>query len=146
MHLLPVLMLEVLSVDQALTVAHEPDLTSATGINDGRGGEPFLRMLLQTGDDVDLMRSPDGDIDLADGSCHADAELVTGVGGRHVSDEGGDGTHGTKAVAHHRSPFTVGLRGGAVDDGNEVTCDDDSVLAFPGGALRSEALLYDLHS
>ena len=75
----------------------------------------------------------------------AHAELVTGRGLRHAADVAADEAHGVLSVAVQKTVATIGLRGGAVDDGNKVRGDDDAVLAFLCGVLRDDGLLYDGH-
>ncbi len=135
-----------LATDEALAVAHEPNLTAQAAVDDSRGSHAFLGVLLQARHDVGLTGAPEGDIVLADSGRHAETELMAGGVGGHLADVLGDGPHGIAPVAHAGVMPVAGLGCGAVDDSDEVTCDDDSVLAFPDGALRSEALLYDLHA
>ena len=137
--------LEEAAIDEALAVAHHPYLPPQPGEDDGRGGEPLLGVFRKPRDHLMLVGTPEGDVDVAYGSCCAYAELVAGVAGRHAADVAGDGAHGSLAVAHRLVPFAPGLRGGAVDHGDEVICDDDSVLAFPGGVLRDDVLFDDVH-
>ena len=77
--------------------------------------------------------------------CDASAEVVAAAVGRHPADIAADEFHGIASVAHPRAMAAVGLRGTAVDNGDEVICDDDSVLAFPSGVFRCEALFDDFH-
>ena len=62
---------------------------------------------------------------------------------RHLADEAADDGHGVTAVGHAGTPLARSLRCGAVDDSDEVICDDDSVFAFLRGVLGDEALLDD---
>ena len=73
------------------------------------------------------------------------AEVVAAGLGRHLADIAADERHGIAPVAHPRAMAAGGLRRAAVDDGDEVICDDDSVLAFLLGILRNDALLEDCH-
>ena len=91
------------------------------------------------------MEFPDGHIGFLYGAGGTKAELMAVVTGRHVADIGGDNTHGALTVAHQEMEAAGGLRGGAVDDGNEVICDDEAVLASLFGVLRDQTLLDDLH-
>ena len=102
-------------------------------------------MLLQTVDDVGLVEFPNGGVGLLYGSGDADAELMTGVLRRHAADISGNDMHSILAVAHKRMEATFGFRSGSVDNGNEITCDDETVLAFLLGVLRYEALLDNIH-
>ena len=88
---------------------------------------------------------PGGGVDGADGLCGLDAELMARCVGRHLPDKTADDGHRIAAIRHAGTPLACGLRSGAVDDGDEVICDDDAVLAFLSGVLRNEALLDDFH-
>ena len=88
---------------------------------------------------------PGGGVDIADGLCGGDAELMARCVRGQPSDDAADDGHRITAVGHAGAPLARGLRGGAVDDGDEVICDDDSVLAFLRGVLWREALLDDIH-
>ncbi len=88
---------------------------------------------------------PERQVDIADGLCGLDAELMARCVGRHLPDKTADDGHRIATIRHAGTPLARGLRGGAVDDGNEVICDDDAVLAFLLGILRNEALLDDFH-
>ena len=70
---------------------------------------------------------------------------MTGSFGGHLTDDLTDDGHRITAVGHTGAPLARGLRGGAVDDGDEVICDDDSVLAFLLRILRYETLFDDFH-
>ena len=65
--------------------------------------------------------------------------------GRHLADKARDDLHGIAAIAHQEGVTVGGFRGRTVDDGNEVTCDDEAVLAFLLGVLCDQALLDDIH-
>ena len=82
---------------------------------------------------------------VADGFRGADTELMARRVGWHLTDDATDDGHGVMAVRHPSAPLARGLRGAPVDDGDEVICDDDSVLAFLSGILRNDALLYYFH-
>ena len=73
------------------------------------------------------------------------AELLTADVGRHTADIAAHQLHRIAPIAHPRAMVIGGLRRGSVDDGDEVICDDDSVLAFLRGVLRDDALLYYFH-
>ena len=84
------------------------------------------------------------------------AELVAGNVALHLADDGGDGEHGQLAVAvattgDCKSPPALAvaaagaLRGGTIDDGDEVRGDDDSVLASPFRVFGDEGLFLDGH-
>ena len=72
-------------------------------------------------------------------------KLVTRDIGGHLTDIATDQLHGITAIAHHGTVVAWRLRGRAVDDGDKVICDDDSVLAFLRGTLRNDALLDYFH-
>ena len=89
---------------------------------------------------------PGGGVDIADGLCGGDAELMARCVRSQFLDDTADDGHRITAVGHTGAPLARGLRGRAVDDGDEVICDDDSVLAFLRGILWCEALLDDFHA
>ena len=99
----------------------------------------------QFGGGLTAREFPKGEVDIADGLCGGDAELMARSVRGHLSDNVADDNHRVTAVGHAGTPLALGLRGGAVDDGDEVICDDDSVLAFLRGVLWREALLDDIH-
>ena len=70
---------------------------------------------------------------------------MTGSFGGHLTDDLTDDGHRIAAVRHTGTPLVLGLRGGAVDNSDEVICDDDSVLAFLLRILRYETLFDDYH-
>ena len=88
---------------------------------------------------------PGGGVDIADGLCGSHTELMARCVRGQPSDDAADDGHRITAVGHPGAPLARGLRSGAVDGGNEVICDDDSVLAFLRGVLWREALLDDFH-
>ena len=88
---------------------------------------------------------PERGIAVADDARGSKTELVARGLLRHAADILTDELHGVAAVAHPSVVATLGLGGRAVDDGDEVTGDDDSVLACPLGALCDQALLDDIH-
>ena len=65
---------------------------------------------------------------------------------RHLANITRDDLHGIAAVAHQKGVTTGGLRGGTVDDGDEVTCDDEAVLAFLLGVLGDQAFFDYFHA
>ena len=74
-----------------------------------------------------------------------DAELMAaGIGG-HATDVAADELHGVTAIARPGTMVARGLRRAAVDNGNEVICDDQAVFAFLRGTFRDDALLENLH-
>lgn len=64
---------------------------------------------------------------------------------RHVTDVAADQLHGIATIAAEQAVAVIRLRRRAIDDGNEVSGDDDSVLAFLRGILWDEGLLYNFH-
>ena len=130
---------EILSVNQTLAVAHEPYLTSASTVNDGR----CTKALLWTDG-----HATDGEAQPVVTTNHlrnADAELPTTDIRGHTTDVPADEQHGITAVAEPGNMATERLRSAPVDDGDEVICDDQAVFAFLGGALRDKALFEYLH-
>ena len=88
---------------------------------------------------------PERGIAFADDARGSETELVArGLLG-HATDIAADQLHGIAPVAHPAIVATLGLGGGAVDDGDEVIGDDDSVLACLLWALGDQALFDDIH-
>ena len=82
------------------------------------------------------------------GDAHTKLMACDGLG--HFEDVVADDAHGHLAIAAASEVKALiatacGLRGGSVDDGDEVIAYDDAVLASLRGVLRDEGLLYDLH-
>ena len=129
----------VVATNETMAVAYEPYLTAHAAIDNGRGRKAFFRMCghADLGEAQPVMT--------ADGFRNTFAELLAADVGRHVTDIAADEQHGIAPVAPPREVAAGSLRSGAVDDGDEVICDDDSVLAFLRGALRNDAFLYDIH-
>ena len=129
----------VVATDETMAVAYEPYLTAHAAIDNGRGRKAFFRMCghADLGEAQPVMT--------ADGFRNTFAELLAADVGRHVTDIAADEQHGIAPVAPPREVAAGSLRSRAVDDGDEVICDDDSVLAFLRGALRNDAFLYDIH-
>ena len=123
-----------------MTVANEPHLPSESAVNDGRGCETFLGVFSHS------LLGESEPVVLGDGSGDAFAELLTADVGWHAADVAADKLHRIASIAHPGAMMIRCLRGGTVDNGDEVICDDDSVLAFLRGALRNDALLYYFHS
>ena len=137
----------IFPVGKALAVAHHPYLTPHSAVDDGRGGEPFLRMVDESLDPAPgcqawQQRQTVVPVNICS---DATAELVATAVGRHLADIVADELHGIAAIAHPWAMATLGFGGAAVDDGDEVICDDQAVFAFLCGALRREALLDDCH-
>jgi hypothetical protein len=57
-----------------------------------------------------------------------------------------DKLHAVASVGAEEAKAAVGLRRGAVDDGNIVACDDNAVLAFLYRTLGDNALFDDFHA
>jgi len=70
---------------------------------------------------------------------------MAGRVGWHLADVLGDKFHGISAITVESAILMTAFRSRTVDDGNEVICDDDSVLAFSGWTLRYECLFDDVH-
>ena len=83
---------------------------------------------------------------LADVGGDTTEKLLAGGGLGHAADVAADQLHGVTAVAAQQAVAQQALRRAAVDDGYEVSGDDDAVLAFRLWVLGDEALFYDLHS
>ena len=82
---------------------------------------------------------------LVDGSGDAKTKLMTGRVCRHFADISRDNLHGIASITHQQRVMAGGFGCRPVDNGDEITCDDESVLAFLFGVLRDQALLDDLH-
>ena len=123
-----------------MTVANEPHFPSESAVDDGRGCEAFLGVFSHS------LLGESEPVVAGNGPGDAFAELLTADVGWHVADITAYDSHGIASIAHPWAMAVGGLRGGSVDDGDEVICNDDSVLAFLRGALRNDALLYYFHS
>ena len=123
-----------------MTVANEPHFPSESAVDDGRGCEAFLGVFSHS------LLGESEPVVAGNGPGDAFAELLTADVGWHAADVAADKLHRIASIAHPGAMAVGGLRGGSVDDGDEVICDDDSVLAFLRGALRNDALLYYFHS
>lgn len=73
------------------------------------------------------------------------AEVMAAGRGGHLTDIAADELHGIVPVALPRAVAAVGLGGAAVNDGDEIICYDDSVLAFLCGILGDDGLFDDFH-
>ena len=62
-----------------------------------------------------------------------------------MADVAADELHGIAAVGAPQTMAQLALGCAAIDDGNEISGDDDAVLAFHLGVLGNECLFYDLH-
>ena len=82
---------------------------------------------------------------LVDGSSDAKTKLMTGRVCRHFADISRDDLHGIASITHQQRVMAGGFGCRPVDNGDEITCDDESVLAFLFGVLRDQALLDDSH-
>ena len=81
-----------------------------------------------------------------DGRSDAIAELVTGESALGMAYIAADKLHAVVSVGAEEAEAAVGLRCGAVDDGNIVACDDDVILAFLCRTLGDNALFDDFHA
>lgn len=70
--------------------------------------------------------------------------LARGVLG-HAADVTANQLHRIAAITAKQAVAILRLAGRAVDDGNEVICDDDAVFAFRLWILRDEVLFDYLH-
>jgi hypothetical protein len=64
--------------------------------------------------------------------------------GRHGADECFDQRHAVTSVAHLGMDAMRGLAGTAIDDGNEVIGDNDTILTVVLQVLADDVLLYDI--
>ena len=72
-------------------------------------------------------------------------ELMARYVGRHLAYIAADEHHGITAIAQWWAMTSFCLGCAAIDNGYEIICDDDPVLAFLRGAFRYDALLYYFH-
>ena len=78
-------------------------------------------------------------------SCYATEKALARRVLRHAANVAGDQLHGIAPIAAKKAVTMLRLRRGAIDDGYEIICDDDSVLAFHLWILRDEVLFDNLH-
>ena len=132
-----------------MAVAYEPYFTSQTAVNDDRSAETLLGMVVELLEYllalVAAQAAEQGKVALADDARGSDAELVARDVLGHVPDIATDELHGVASIAHRAVMASLGLRGGAVDDGYEIIGDDDSVLACLLGTLCDLTLFDDFH-
>ena len=131
--------IHVFAANQAVAIAHEPNLPAQTTVKDDGGTEALFWVLLHTTDG----EAPA--IVATDDFRGIQAELTARDVGRHLTDITTDEQHGITPIARQRTMAARRLRCRAVDDSDEVICDDDSVLAFLLGTLRNDALLDYFH-
>lgn len=129
----------VLSTDETVAVANHPYFAVKTAIYYGRSGEALLRM---EGKSLDIATT----VVTCDGRSDAIAELVTGESALGMAYIAADKLHAVASVGAEEAEAAVGLRCGAVDDGNIVACDDDAILAFLCRTLGDNALFDDFHA
>ena len=82
---------------------------------------------------------------LAYGLCNAHTELMARCVGWHLAYVAADEHHGITAIAQWWAMTSFCLGCAAIDNGYEIICDDDPVLAFLRGVFRYDALLYYFH-
>ena len=124
--------------NNTLTIANHPYLALQSAEDNDRSGEAVFGMFCQTWKHRLL-------IVFADVSRDALHKLRAGNVFRHLADITTDQQHRIASIAIEQTVAILRLAGRTVDNGYEVICDDDSVLAFLRGVLRDEALLDDLH-
>ena len=129
----------ILATDKTLTVAYHPNLSTDAAEDDSRAGKPVFGMVGKPLEHGFL-------VVLADIGRYTRQKLLARGGLGHVADIAGSELHGIAAVGAQQAMPIVGLRSAAVNDGDEVICDDDSVLAFLLWVLGYEVLLDDFHS
>ncbi len=129
----------VLSANETVAVANHPYFAVETAIDDGGCGETLLWM---EGKSLDIATA----VVTCDGRSDAIAELVTGESSLGMAYIAADKLHAVASVGAEEAEAAVGLRCGAVDDGNIVACDDDAILAFLCRTLGDNALFDDFHA
>lgn len=82
---------------------------------------------------------------LAYGLGNTHTELMTRYVGWHFLDIATDKHHSITAIAQWWAMTSFCLGCAAIDNGYEIICDDDPVLAFLRGVFRYDALLYYFH-
>jgi len=82
---------------------------------------------------------------LTDIGCHATHEFLTGRCLRYFANITRHEQHGIAPIAVQPTVTIFALRRAAINDGYEIICDDDAVLAFLLGVLGDDALFYNLH-
>ena len=124
--------------EQAMAVTNHPYFSIEPTEYDDRTGQSLLGMFGQPRQHRLLVMLPD----VCRDACH---KLLTTRSLGHAGDITADQLHGIAAIGAEDAVAVVGLRRGTVNDGNEVICDDDAVLAFLLWVLRDERLFEDLH-
>ena len=137
----------ILAVGETLTVANHPHFSPDSAEDDGRGRETFLGMVDESLQPTLRREGGQERIAIATLNIGSDspAELMAADVGGHMAYIAADKQHGVSPVAHPATMSALGLGGAAVDDGDEVICDDEAVLAFLRGILWDEALFEDCH-
>ena len=130
--------IEILTSNQTLAVANHPNLASHPAENDGTGRDSFLRMVSQIWDFRLLIL-------LADLFSDTQTEIVTRYAFWGFANILPNEFHGIAPITIKETVTTIGLRGRAVNDCNEIVSDDDAVLAFLLGIFRYDDLFYYLH-
>lgn len=124
--------------EHALAVAHHPNLTADAAEDDDRCCQTVLRVLLQAGHHRLLIM-------LSDTAGHTTQKFLARRGFGHTTNMTADELHGISSVRAEKTVMIVRFRGAAIDDGNEVICDDHAVLAFLLGTLGDEGLFDNFH-
>ena len=128
-----------LAAYQTLAVANHPYLTTDATEDDCRGTHAFLGLLAE-------QREPGLAIVAVDVSRHPSAELTAADGLGDMAQVLADELHAVSSVGAEQAVAQGALAGTAVDDGNEVIGDDESVFTFPVGTLGNDALFDNLHA
>ena len=81
----------------------------------------------------------------ANAGCDTTYKLLASDVFGHAADVAADELHGIAAIGAPHAMTQLALGCAAIDDGYEVSGDDDAVLAFHFGILGYEGLFYDLH-
>ena len=121
-----------------MAVANHPDFATQATENDDATGQAVFRMLGQPLEHRLLLM-------LSNISCYATEKALARRVLRHAANVAGDQLHGIAPIAAKKAVTMLRLRRGAIDDGYEIICDDDSVLAFHLWILRDEFLFDNLH-
>ena len=77
---------------------------------------------------------------------HTYTEFTAGRRLWHALDIPGNEHHSVFAIAMEITVATITFTGTAIDDRNEIICDDDAVLAFLLWVLRNDCLFDNLHN
>lgn len=128
------------AIDNALAIAHHPYLIMESAIDNSTGSKSFFGMLLHIiqRDIVELIDVTNTSSDTFAKSLHCDV-------GTHRFNKTLDEQHTITPVLHIRRYVNGSFTSAAINNGNEVICDDDSVLARLLTLLAYDLAFYYFH-